>query len=74
MAQAGLLAGADGVLDAGLDPVGGVEVGVLSQPAPGGGGPVGGPQGVPPAVLGLEQGQLRAGMRPVMLLKLGYQV
>jgi len=65
MSQAGVLAGADGILDAGLDPVGGVDVGVLAQPALGGGGPVGGPQAIPPAVFGLEQGQLRAGMRPL---------
>jgi DDE superfamily endonuclease len=65
MAQAGLLAGADGVLNPGLDPVGGVDVGGLAQPARGGGGPVGGPQAVPPAVCGLEQGQLRARVRPL---------
>ena len=49
----------------GLDPVGGIDVSVLAQPAFGAGGPVRGPKGVPPAVPGLEQGQLRAGMRPL---------
>jgi hypothetical protein len=33
VAQPGVLAGADDILDAGVRPVGGVEVGVLAQPA-----------------------------------------
>jgi hypothetical protein len=41
-----------GVLDAGVHPVDGVEVGVLPGPAVGIRGPVGDPQGVPPAVAG----------------------
>src|SRR5271165_3640648 len=65
MAQAGILAGADRVLDPGLDPVRDVDVGGLAQPASGVRGPVRGPQGVPPAVPGLEQGQLRAWMGPL---------
>ena len=62
---AGVLPGPDGVLDPGLDPVRGVDIGVLPQPALGGGGPVRHPQRVPPAVPGFEQGQLGAGMRPL---------
>src|SRR5436190_323228 len=50
VAQAGVLAGADGVLDPGVDPVGGVDVGALAQPAFRPGRPVGDPQGVAPAV------------------------
>ena len=42
---------ADGVLDPGMDPVRGVEVGVLPQPALRDGEPVRHPQGVPPAVV-----------------------
>src|ERR1019366_7087523 len=53
------------VLDPGLDPVRGIDAGVLPEPASGAGGPVRGPQGVPPAVPGLEQGQLGAGMGPL---------
>ena len=64
MAQPGVLARADRVLDPGLDPVGGVDVRVLPQPAFRGGGPVRHPQAVPPPVLSLEQRELRAGMRP----------
>ena len=63
MAEPGVLPGADHVLDAGVDPVGGVDVGALAAPAPRGRGQVRRPQGVPPAVFGLEQGELRAGMR-----------
>ena len=69
MAQAGVFACADGVLDAGLDPVGCVDVGGLAQSAPRGGGPVGGPRAVPPAVCGLEQGQPGAWMRPLAAAK-----
>ena len=65
MADAAVFPGADRVLDPGLDPVRGVEVGVLAQPPFRAGGPVRGPQGIPPAVPGLEQGQLRARMRPL---------
>ena len=65
MSQAGVLAGADDVLDAGVDAVRGVEVGALAAPAPGRGGQVRHPQGVAPAVGCLEQGQLRAGVRPL---------
>ena len=64
MAQPGVLAGADRVLDPGLDAVGGVDVRVLAQPAFRARGPVRHPQAVPPPVLGLEQGELGAGMRP----------
>jgi hypothetical protein len=63
MSQAGVLPGADDVLDAGVDAVGGVDVGALAAPAFGGGGQVGDPQAVAPAAGGLEQGQLRAGVR-----------
>ena len=38
VAEAGVLAGAE-VLDAGVDAVGGVDVGVLPAPVPGAGGP-----------------------------------
>ena len=65
VAQAGVLAGADGVLDPCVNAVGGVDVGSLAHPALGVRGPAGDPQGVPPAVCGLEQGELRAGMRPL---------
>src|SRR5450755_928528 len=65
MADSAVLPGADRILDPGVDPVGGVDVGGLAEPASGVGEPVRGPQGVPPAVPGLEQGQLRAGMRPL---------
>ena len=63
MAEPGVLAGADDVLDAGVDAVRGVNVCALAPPAPGRGGQVGDPQGVALAVGGLQQGQLRAGMR-----------
>ena len=56
--QAGGFAGADGVLDPGVDPVSCVDIGGLSEPALGARGPVRGLQGVPAAVPGLEQGQL----------------
>jgi hypothetical protein len=46
--QPGVLAGADRVLHPGLDSVRGVDIGVLSQPALRGGGPVRHPQAVPP--------------------------
>ena len=46
-----------------MDPVGGVDLGQLAAPAAGLPGQVGDPQRVPPAVFGLEQGQLRAGVR-----------
>src|SRR5258708_16170741 len=65
MPESAVFAGADDVLDPGVDPVGGVDVGGLPEPAPGVRAPVGDPQAVPPAVLGLEQGQLRAGVRPL---------
>ena len=58
-----VFAGADAVLDPGVHPVGGVDVGGLAAPAAHGGGQVGDPQAVPPAVCGLEQGQLGAGVR-----------
>ena len=45
-----------------MDPVRGVDVGVLPEPPFRGGGPVRHPQAVPPAVLSLEQRELRAGM------------
>ena len=59
-ADAAVLPGADGVLDPGMDPVGGVDVGGIGASAPQAGGQVGHPQAVPPAVLGLEQSQLGA--------------
>jgi hypothetical protein len=65
VARAGVLAGPDGILDAGMHPVGGVDAGVLAEPASGARRPVRCPQAVPPAVPGLEQGQLCAGMRPL---------
>jgi hypothetical protein len=46
-----------------VHPVSGVNVGGLAQPAGGGRGPVGHPRAVPPAVVGLEQGELGAGVR-----------
>src|SRR6266516_506982 len=65
MAEPGVLAGADHVLHPGMDAVGCVDVGALAQPAPRVRGPVRYPQAVAPAVFGLEQGQLRAGVRPL---------
>ena len=65
VAQAGVLAGADDILDAGVDAVGGVGVGALAAPASGVSGQVGRPQGVAPAVGRLEQGQLGAGVGPL---------
>src|SRR6266487_2693878 len=65
MAEPGVLAGADDVLDAGVDAVGGVDVGALAAPAPGRGGQVGDPQGVAPAAGCLQQGQLGAGVGPL---------
>ena len=65
MAQAGVLAGADHVLAQGVHAVRGVDVGALAQPASGSGGPVGDPQAVAPAVFGLEQGRLRAGVQSI---------
>ena len=50
------------VLDPCVHPVGGVDVGGLAAPAGGAFGQVGDPQGVAPAVFGLEQGQLGAGV------------
>jgi len=63
MAEPGVFASADDVLDPGVNPVGSVDVGALAAPAPCARGQVRRPQGVPPSVLGLEQGELRAGMR-----------
>jgi hypothetical protein len=65
VAEAGVLAGADDVLDAGVDAVRGVDVGALAAPALRRGGQVGGPQGVAPAVAGLEQRELGAGVGPL---------
>ena len=59
------LSGADGVLDPGVDPAGGVDAGVLAAPAGGARGQAGDPQRVPPAVCGLEQGELGAGAGPL---------
>lgn len=53
----------DGVSGPGMHPVSGINVGGLAQLARGGGGPVGDPERVPPAVFGLEQGELGAGVR-----------
>lgn len=55
MAQAGVAAGADAVLDPGMGAVAGIEEGVLS------GGGVGGQAGVAVAVSLLDQVQLRSG-------------
>jgi hypothetical protein len=49
----------------GVDPVGSDDVTGLAQPASDVRRPVGDPQGVPPAVFGFKQGQLRAGVRPL---------
>jgi hypothetical protein len=65
MPQAGVLAGADHLLDAGVDAVRGVDVGAVPAPAFGGSGRVCCPQAVPPAVAGPEQGRLGARMRPL---------
>ena len=65
VAEAGVLAGVDDVLDAGVDPVACVDVGALAAPAPGVLGQVRRPEAVAPAVAGLEQGELRAGVRPL---------
>src|ERR1700722_9257203 len=65
MTEPGVLAGADDVLDPGMDAMGGVDIGALAQPAFRVRGAVGDPQGVAPAVRGLEEGQLRAGVRPL---------
>jgi hypothetical protein len=43
--------------------------GALAQPAPGGVRAVGDPQAVAPAVFGLEEGELRAGVRPLRRAK-----
>ena len=56
MSQAGLLAGADDVLDAGAAAVRGVDVGALAAPALRRGGQVGDPPAVAPAAGGLEEG------------------
>lgn len=59
MPEPGVLAGADDVLDAGVDAVRGVDVGALAAPASRGRGQVRRPEAVAPAVGGLEQGQLQ---------------
>ena len=71
LADAAVFPGADGIFDPGMDPLSGVDVGILAQPALGVCGPVRSPQGVPPAVVGLEQRELssrvggaRGGRRP----------
>ena len=63
LADAAVFPGADGVLQACVGSVGGVDVGELAAPAAGAPGQVGDPQGVPPSVLGLEQGELGAWVR-----------
>ena len=63
LADAAVLPGADGVLQACVDSVGGVDVGELAAPAVGAHGQVGDPQGVLPSVLSLEQGELGAWWR-----------
>src|ERR1019366_7009459 len=55
MADSAVLPGADRILDPGVDPVGGVDIGGLAEPASGVRGPVRGPQGVPPAVPGHQR-------------------
>ena len=64
-ADPGVFPGADGVFDPGMDPVGGVDVGVLPPPAFRRLRQVGHPQLVAVAVLVLEQGQFRAGVGPL---------
>jgi len=54
LAEAGAFAGAHGVFDPGVHPVGGVDIGWVSAPAPQLCRQVGGPQGVAPAVFGFE--------------------
>ena len=65
LADSAVFPGADGVFDPGMHPVDGVDVGVLAPPAARGGGQVGYPQRVAPAVFSFEQGELRAGVRPL---------
>src|ERR1039458_3494679 len=65
MADSAVLPGVGRTPAPGVDRVAGVDMGALAEPASGVRGPVRGPQGVPPAVPGLEQGPLRAGMRPL---------
>ena len=48
LADAAVLDGAEAPSTPGFEPAGGVEVGVLTQPAPGADGPVRHPQAVPP--------------------------
>jgi hypothetical protein len=63
MPDSAVFPGTDAVFDPGVDPVGGVDVGGLAAPAAGPRWQVGDLQGVAPAVFGLEQGQLGAGVR-----------
>jgi hypothetical protein len=65
MAYSSALARADPVFYPGVDPVCGVDVGQLGAPAAEAGGHVRDVQAVTPAVFGLEQGQLRAGVGPL---------
>src|SRR3984957_2629939 len=65
MSQSGVLPGADDVLDAGVDAVGGVGVGALASPASRVSGEIRGPERVAPAVGRLEQGELGAGVGPL---------
>jgi len=60
LAEAGVIASADGVFDPGMDPVGGVDVGRVGPPAAQAGRQVGDPQAVTPAIFSLEQGELGA--------------
>jgi hypothetical protein len=69
MAEPGVLASADDVLDAGVDAVGGVGVGALAAPSPRPGGQVRGPQRVAPPVGRLEERELGAGVGPLSRAK-----
>ena len=64
-ADPAVLPGADAVLNPRVHPVGGVDVAQLGAPAAQPGGHVRYPQGVTPAVPGLEQDQLGTRMRPL---------
>ena len=64
-ADPAVLPGADAVLNPRVHPVRSVDIAQLGPPAAQLGGHVRYPQGVTPAVLGLEQAQLGAGMRPL---------
>ena len=64
-ADPAVLPGADAVLSPRVHPMRSVDVAQLGPPAPQPGGHVRDPQAVTPAVLGLGQAQLGAGVRPL---------